>query len=78
MSEGDIEKALKPFQQDDSSATRSHEGTGLGLHLCHNLMKLHGGAIHLESQVGVGTTTNVTFPANRTVHREKAGLEAIH
>ena len=78
MSEGDIEKALKPFQQADSSATKSHEGTGLGLHLCHNLMKLHGGVIHLESQVGVGTTATVTFPANRTIRREEAGLEAIH
>ncbi|MBT5497895.1 MAG: PAS domain-containing protein [Alphaproteobacteria bacterium] len=78
MSEGDIEKALMPFQQADSSATKSHEGTGLGLHLCHNLMKLHGGAIHLESKVGVGTTATVTFPADRTVHREKATLEATH
>jgi len=78
MSEGDIEKALMPFQQADSSATKSHEGTGLGLHLCHNLMKLHGGAIHLESKVGVGTTATVKFPADRTVHREKATLEATH
>ncbi len=63
----DIPKALAPFQQVDSELNRKYEGTGLGLPLSRFLIEMHGGSLDLESQVGVGTTVTVRFPAERIV-----------
>ena len=67
MSREDITKALKPFEQPDSTHARRHEGTGLGLHLSQNLVKLHGGRLKIESERGQGTTVVVHLPPHRTV-----------
>jgi len=66
MSEEDIAQALVPFEQVDGTRTRQHEGSGLGLHLSMNLMKLFGGTLDLSSKVGEGTTVVLSFPAGRT------------
>lgn len=63
----DIEKVMKPFVQVDSSLARKYDGTGLGLSLSKSLIELHGGALTLESELGVGTTVNVIFPQERVV-----------
>ncbi len=63
-----IPKALAPFQQIDSRLNRKHEGTGLGLPLTKSLIEMHGGSLDLKSEVGVGTTITVRFPAERIVH----------
>ena len=63
----DISIALAPFQQIDSGLNRKHEGTGLGLPLTKSLVEMHGGSLDLQSQVGVGTTVTVRFPAERIV-----------
>ena len=63
----DIPKALGVFGQVDSSFSRKHEGTGLGLPLTKSLAELHGGSLDLQSQPGVGTTVTIRFPAERLV-----------
>ncbi|MBF0094046.1 MAG: PAS-domain containing protein [Alphaproteobacteria bacterium] len=65
--EADLEKAMEPFSQVDSGLDRKYEGTGLGLPLTKALVELHGGALRLDSTLGVGTTVTVTFPRERTV-----------
>ncbi len=72
----DIPRALAPFQQIDSGLNRRHEGTGLGLSLTKSLIELHGGYLDLQSEVGVGTTVTVRFPAERIV-RWPHGTKAI-
>jgi len=37
-------------------------GTGLGLSICHGIVNVYGGAIRVESRVGVGTTFTVALP----------------
>ncbi|CAA7625170.1 PAS domain S-box protein [Magnetospirillum sp. UT-4] len=60
-----MEKALAPFGQADSSLARRYEGSGLGLPLSRQLMDLHGGSLNLESTVGKGTRVTLRFPAER-------------
>ncbi len=63
----DIPKALSRFGQIDGDLNRQHEGTGLGLPLTKALVEQHGGCLDLQSEVGVGTTVTVRFPAERIV-----------
>ena len=53
---------FRPFQQVDSSLTRRHEGTGLGLALTKRLAELHGGTVSVESQENQGSTFRVWLP----------------
>jgi signal transduction histidine kinase len=63
----DIPWVLEPFGQVSDVMTRSHDGAGLGLPLAKSMTELHGGTFDLESEVGVGTTVTVCFPAERVV-----------
>ena len=63
----DMLKVLQPFGQVAESHRRGHEGTGLGLPICDSLLRLHGGELTIESEVGSGTTVTVHFPPERTV-----------
>jgi len=53
---------FRPFQQIDSSLTRRHDGTGLGLALTKRLAEMHGGTVSLETQVGQGSTFRIWLP----------------
>ncbi len=53
---------FRPFQQVDSSLTRRHEGTGLGLALTKRLAELHGGTVSFQSIYGCGSTFRVWLP----------------
>jgi PAS domain S-box-containing protein len=61
----DIPRALTPFQQIDSGLNGKNQGTGLGLPLSKILVELHGGSLDIKSEVGIGTTVTVRFPAER-------------
>ena len=56
------ETVFQPFLQVDSSLTRLHDGTGLGLALVRRLTELHGGAVTLKSELGVGSWFTVRIP----------------
>lgn len=47
---------FKPFSQVDSSSTRKHGGSGLGLVISRQLIELHGGVMKCRSQKGKGST----------------------
>ena len=50
------------FHRIENARARTHEGSGIGLALVHDLVRLHGGTIEAESKPGVGTAFTVTIP----------------
>lgn len=59
-----IEHIFKKFYQVDTSLTRRHGGTGLGLVICQGIVEGLGGKIWVESQIGKGTIFYFTIPFN--------------
>jgi PAS domain S-box-containing protein len=58
----ELPRIFERFHRVEGSRGRTFEGTGIGLALVNELVKLHGGAITVESQVDQGTTFVVTVP----------------
>ncbi|MFT3894951.1 MAG: PAS domain S-box protein [Anaerolineales bacterium] len=58
----DLQKLFKPFTQLDSSLARQYAGTGLGLALVQKLTDLHGGSVHIESELGKGSCFTIYLP----------------
>ena len=56
MASEDLEKIFDPF------FTTKLEGTGLGMAILEHFVKLHGGEVSVESELGKGTTVKVTLP----------------
>ncbi|NHZ39417.1 ATP-binding protein [Massilia aquatica] len=50
------------FHRVESARGRTHEGSGIGLALVHELVKLHGGTVTIDSEWGRGTTFAVSIP----------------
>jgi signal transduction histidine kinase/ActR/RegA family two-component response regulator len=67
IAKADLQRVRQPFVQVDSSLSRRHEGTGLGLPLVEIMMRQHGGLFELESEERKGTTARVLFPVGRLI-----------
>jgi two-component system cell cycle sensor histidine kinase PleC len=65
MPSDQLDRLLQPFEQMSQTAQRGQEGTGLGLSLSKALVEAHGGAMILESTVGVGTRVVLRLPDAR-------------
>jgi len=59
-------KVFEEFRQIDSSSTRKHGGSGLGMTISKRLIELHGGQIWFDSVVGKGATFSFVIPAQQT------------
>ncbi|TQF68110.1 PAS domain-containing protein [Pseudoalteromonas luteoviolacea] len=55
-------RIFERFSQADSSTTRKYGGTGLGMSITINLIKMMGGEINIYSEVGKGTRVEVILP----------------
>jgi signal transduction histidine kinase len=69
LSDTDIKRILKPFQQLDTGIAYPYEGTGLGLPISKGLAELHGGSLEIVNRRPEGTAVIVRFPANRVLGR---------
>jgi len=77
------EAIFRAFEQADNSFTRRFGGTGLGLAIASQLVTMMGGQMHLESEVGKGTTFYFTVrltvgtPVEQAKQTRIAGLRGV-
>ena len=62
ISRPELDQLFVEFYQVDSSTTREYGGTGLGLTITKRLLKLMGGDIEVDSEIGEGSTFIFTLP----------------
>ncbi len=55
------------FTQADESMTRKYGGSGLGLSICQQIVKLLGGQLHLTSELGQGSEFCFSVPVNEAL-----------
>ncbi|MEL7060533.1 MAG: ATP-binding protein, partial [Acidobacteriota bacterium] len=61
------ERLFEQFTQAEPSETRAAQGSGLGLSIVHGLVDAMGGTVHLETEVGRGSTFMVELPRAASV-----------
>jgi len=62
ISDQDIDQIFEKFYRIKTEETRSIAGSGLGLSIVKGIVEAHNGVIHVESEVGKGTTFIVSLP----------------
>jgi signal transduction histidine kinase/CheY-like chemotaxis protein len=63
----DLPRLFDRFYRVEATRSRSHEGSGIGLALVRDLVRLHQGDISVQSREGIGTTFTVSLPTG-TAH----------
>ena len=56
------ERVFERFHRIEGTQARTYEGTGIGLALVQELVKLHGGSVRVESVLGQGSAFTVAIP----------------
>lgn len=68
--EADLARIFDRFAQSDVHGVRRFGGTGIGLALTQEIVKLHGGTLEVQSRLGVGSTFIVELPKGSAHVRE--------
>ena len=61
-----LEKLHEPFYVVDKSRSRQHNGAGIGLSICYEIIKRHHAKMGIHSQPEQGTTVQIEFPYDFT------------
>jgi PAS domain S-box-containing protein len=78
----EIPRLFERFHRVEGTSGRTHEGSGIGLALVHEILKLHAASIEAESEIGRGTTFSVSVPFGSThlpqerIKRSRGSLSA--
>ena len=62
IAESEMPRLFERFHRIEGAQGRTHEGTGIGLALVQELVRIHGGAIEASSTLGEGTAFRVRIP----------------
>jgi len=66
----DLERIFERFYRVENPENGHQTGTGVGLHIVSEYVKLHKGEIGVESNPGKGSTFTILIPANQQIHEE--------
>ena len=72
IGESALRDIFSPFRQADNSMSRRFGGSGLGLAIVHDLVRLMGGSIKVESTVGQGSVFSIELPISPTRGQSRA------
>jgi signal transduction histidine kinase len=76
MVSSDLPHIFDRFRQVDGSSTREHGGTGVGLYLCAQLIRVHDGRIWADSTWGKGSTFSFSLP-RRAVRADVVKIHGV-
>ncbi|HVR19383.1 MAG TPA: ATP-binding protein [Polyangiaceae bacterium] len=77
ISASEMPRLFERFWRAEGARSRTHEGTGIGLALVQELVKLHGGSVSAESVEGKGTAFRVLIPRGASHLRpERIGVSS--
>ncbi|EYF03192.1 ATP-binding protein [Chondromyces apiculatus] len=65
IEEDEIPHLFERFHRIQGARSRTFEGSGIGLALVHELVRMHGGTIRVKSTVGLGTVFTVSIPLGK-------------
>ncbi|MEJ8835441.1 ATP-binding protein [Ramlibacter sp. AN1133] len=71
----ELPRVFDRFHRVEGARSRTHEGSGIGLALVHDLAQLHGGEVAVASRAGEGSCFTVTIPAG-SAHLDPARVGA--
>jgi signal transduction histidine kinase/CheY-like chemotaxis protein len=66
---------FEPFTQEHQGARTHYGGVGLGMSIAQKMVDQMGGSIHVESQIGKGSTFSVTLPIQIDTRQDARPLE---
>ncbi|MCB1415837.1 MAG: HAMP domain-containing histidine kinase [Nitratireductor sp.] len=75
ISQHDLSKLGRPFEQAQNQMTRNHKGSGLGLAISASLARMHGGKLKIRSREGEGTIVSVQLPLSQASHKKQKAKE---
>ena len=76
MDPEEVPRILEPFTQVASPYARDHQGTGLGLALCKQIVEMHEGRLEVDTAPGEGTLVAAVLPAERVLDGVEGAGEA--
>ena len=72
------EKIFDRFFRVEQLQKNNQTGTGVGLHLVNEYVKLHNGTISVESFIGKGSIFTVLIPIDTTTYKESKSMDIIY
>ena len=74
----DLPRLFERFFRGRALRSRTHEGSGIGLSLVQELVRLHGGSVEARSEIGRGTTFTVRIPfGTQHLPAERIGAQRL-
>jgi signal transduction histidine kinase len=74
----DFQNIFAAFHQVDQTLSRKYPGTGLGLAIIDSLVRMMGGKIYMESQIGVGSMFKIELPRKIKLGRDLGTVVFSH
>lgn len=77
IADKDLARIFERFYRAEGAGSENHTGTGVGLHIVSEYVRLHGGEVMVESTVGKGSVFTVLLPALQRGHHEVLAEAAV-